>query len=179
MTFAVFASWRESILLSCLGDHVVYRCQCLVGDLKDRVDPFVGRLGGRVGRDAYITKYRPAYPATKFINENLSQNAKIVGIFMGNRRYYCNRDLVLNDSLLGNLVINATSPQMIYSRLAKRGFTHLLIRFDLFNQWTENNFRGEQKKKLSSFFNSNTLLLVSKGGYGLFELTPSPNAGAQ
>ena len=54
------------------------------------VDP-IGYLSGRVGREMYITRYRPEYPVMKFANEYLAADAKILGLYLGNRRYYSDR----------------------------------------------------------------------------------------
>lgn len=135
------------------------------------VDP-LSYISGRVGRDEYITRFRPAYPVIKYANQNLVDNARLLGLFMGNRRYYTERPMILSEDVFKKVVSGAASPQMITRRLTKRGITHLLIRYDLFNQWVNAEFDLPQRELLSTYFEHNLRLLISRGGYGLYEIAP-------
>ena len=42
---------------------------------------------------------RPEYAAFRYINERLPADAKVLGVFLGNRRYYCDRTLVFDGTL--------------------------------------------------------------------------------
>jgi hypothetical protein len=55
-------------------------------------------------------------------------------------------------------------------KLKQRGITHLLIRFDLFNAWCDNNFKYKEKEILGGFFRAHSIQLYAKNGYGLFQL---------
>ena len=129
-------------------------------------------ISGRVGRDEYITRYRPAYPVIKYANENLYDNARLLGLFLGNRRYYTERQMILNENIFKKIVTGASSPKMITRKLTKRGFTHLLIRYDLFSQWVNSNFDQLHRELLSVYFEHGARLLISQGGYGLYEIDP-------
>ena len=127
-------------------------------------------ISGKVDRSAYISRHRPEYPAIRYANQYLPGKAKIMGIFMGNRRYYSDRNLVLNDYQLANLVLRMPSPKEAARRLIRRGYTHLLIRHDLFTSTIENDLNAEQKTKMALFFDHHTRLLFTEGGYGLYEI---------
>jgi 4-amino-4-deoxy-L-arabinose transferase-like glycosyltransferase len=127
-------------------------------------------IRGQVERDAYIEQYRPEYAAIKFANERLPDDAKILGIFMGNRGYYCDRVMIFDFGLFKNSVQQAVSAENLTKILKKSGITHLLVRFDLFNQWAESQFNGKEKAIIRGFFNSQTIRLFSKAGHGLFAL---------
>jgi len=135
------------------------------------VDP-ISYISGRVERDEYIERYRPEYSAIKYANKNLPNNAKILCIFLGNRGYYSDREMVFdrNQNLFRKTVKSANSPGKILLDLNKRGITHLLVRYDLFNTWSNNNFDDEEKEMVGEFFKEQITLLFSKGGYGLFRL---------
>jgi hypothetical protein len=135
------------------------------------VKPF-GYISGRVGRDEYITRFRPAYPVIQYANANLAENARILGLFLGNRRYYSERPMILNENIFKKIVAGASSPKMLARKLTKRGFTHLFIRYDLFNQWVNANFDQQHRKLLSAYFEHDVRLLISRGGYGLYEIVP-------
>ena len=138
-----------------------------IGKLFRVVDP-LSYIGGTLDRDAYIAKYRSEYPVLQYINRSLTQNAKILGLFMGNRRYYCDRELVFGESLLTRAVMRAESTERIGEMIAKQGFTHMIVRFDLFKQWSGGLDETERALLVQSFKTSTRAILII-GEYGLFE----------
>ena len=66
----------------------------------------VGYLRGDVGRDEYIEKYRPEYAAIKYANNNLSDDAKILCFFLGNRSYYSDREMLFDVTILMHSIKN-------------------------------------------------------------------------
>jgi 4-amino-4-deoxy-L-arabinose transferase-like glycosyltransferase len=127
-------------------------------------------IEGRVERDAYIERYRPEYAAIQFANKHLPDDAKILGIFLGRRGYYCDRAMIFDIELFQNSVQQALSPEDLTAILKKSGITHILVRFDLFNQWAESQFNGKEKAIIRGFFSHQTSRLFSKAGHGLFAL---------
>jgi 4-amino-4-deoxy-L-arabinose transferase-like glycosyltransferase len=134
------------------------------------VDPF-SYISGRLDREAYIEKFRPEYPVFLYANQNLAKDAKILGLFLGNRLYYSDREIRFDNSLFRKTVSRAQSADSIASILKKSGFTHLVIRIDIFKSWTRSVFDARQKERLQHFLNSHIRLLFAKGGYGLYQLT--------
>ena len=130
----------------------------------------VGYLRGDIGRDEYIEKYRPEYAAIKYANNNLSKDAKILCFFLGNRRYYSDREMLFDVTILKNSLKRSDKPEIIVSDMKKKGITHLIIWYDMFNKWANNNFNEDERVLLDRFFKENTALLFSKGGHGLYEL---------
>ena len=141
-----------------------------LGDLFTYVRPF-SYISGRIDRDSYITKYRPEYVALLYSNQNLPDSAKLLGLFLGNRRYYSDRELVFGNNQFRSIVKNAASHAEILSALKGRGYTHILIRFDLFNRWAALQFNAREKKFLDTFFKKHVRLLIAHRGYGLFQLS--------
>ena len=133
------------------------------------VDPF-SYITGRMSRDAYITKYRPEYAIYKYANEHLPDRVKILGLFLGNRRYYCDREIVFGVGEFKKIVSGAKSEEILLSDLKEKGYTHLIIRYDLFNQWANKQFDDGQKQILKIFFDSKVGHIFSQAGYGLLEL---------
>ena len=89
---------------------------------------------------------------------------------MGNRRYYSERDLIFGVSEFKKNVNRADSAKKFLKELSEQGFTHLIIRFDLFNQWTSKQFDDRKKQILKIFFDRHVRPILSQDGYGLFEL---------
>ena len=133
------------------------------------VDPF-SYISGRMSRDTYIAKYRPEYPIYQYVNRNLPDNVKMLGLFLGNRRYYSERELIFDVSEFKKIVNSASSEKKVLKELRKEGFTYLIIRLDLFNQWTNKQFDNREKEMLKFFFAEHVSHLLSKNGYGLFKL---------
>jgi 4-amino-4-deoxy-L-arabinose transferase-like glycosyltransferase len=127
---------------------------------------------GQTDRDAYITKYRPEYAVIQYANRNLPDNARILGLFLGNRRYYSDRELISGNNLFRKSVKTAESSDTILAEMQKNGFTHLLIRYDLFNRWSGVQFDDVEKGILKTFFKNHLAQLFSQSGYGLFRIEP-------
>jgi hypothetical protein len=95
----------------------------------------------------------------------------ILGVFLGNRSYYSNRQMVFNfKKFLLDMYQKNFSTKEVTANLKDAGITHLIIRYDLFNQWVDNNFDDHQKAKLALLFNAHMDLVFSKGGHGVFKL---------
>ena len=127
-------------------------------------------IDGRVGRDEYIERYRPEYAVIKYANENIPDNAKIQCMFLGNRSYYIDREVVFNYNLASKAVIQEESPERIFTNLKKRKITHLLVRYDLFNKWSHDNYSDREKEVISNLFKNHVELIYSKNGHGLYRL---------
>ncbi|MBW1855731.1 MAG: hypothetical protein JRJ00_13800 [Deltaproteobacteria bacterium] len=127
-------------------------------------------ISGRVGRDEYIEKHRPEYAAINYANHNISDNAKIMCMFLGNRSYYSDREVVFRYNLVPKAALQEYSSEKILIDLKKRKITHILIRYDLFSKWLQDNYSEREKEVINKFFKKHTSLLFSKNGHGLYQL---------
>ena len=127
-------------------------------------------LSGKLNRDQYIARYRPEYSVIHYINRHLPASSKILALFLGNRLYYCDRELISGNDLFKLIVKSSESPAGIREEMQKRGITHLFIRYDLFNFWAEKQFSDHEKKILIAFFETHLSKITSHAGYGLFQL---------
>jgi len=141
-----------------------------ISDQFGYVDP-IPYISGKISRDSYIGKYRPEYPVVRFINSSLPENAKILCFFLGNRIYYSDREMISDTEPFRKMIKAAESPEKIMYSLKQKGITHFLIRYDLFKQWSGDNFESiEARTVLDDFLKNHLKLRCDKGGYGLFEL---------
>jgi hypothetical protein len=138
----------------------------------ETVDP-LSYLRGEIDRNEYIARYRPEYRAFQYANRNLPNDARVLAIFLGNRSYYSDRELIFGDNLFKKIVKKANTSDMIGNEMQRLGITHLLIRYDIFNRWSKVQFDEKEKKRLSSFLDKNLNQLFSQSGYGLFGLKPN------
>lgn len=139
-----------------------------VGKLFRRVDP-LSYISGTLDRDTYIARYRSEYPILKYVNRSLAQDAKIMGLFMGNRRYYCDRELIFGESLLTAAVMRAETTGQIGAMVTERGFTHMIVRFDLLKKWS-GGLNDTERALLVQYLETNTKAILIIGEYGLFEV---------
>jgi hypothetical protein len=155
----------------CLGVSILFCLNALYIVYQFRYVAPLKFISGRIGRDAYIEQYRPDYAAIRYANAQVPDNGVILGVFLGNRSYYSDRQMVFNFKkfLLDTHKQNLSTKEVTAS-LNDAGITHLIIRYDLFNQWVDNNFDEHQKRKLAHLFKTHMDLVFSKGGHGVFKL---------
>ncbi|MGD9305030.1 MAG: glycosyltransferase family 39 protein [Desulfobacterales bacterium] len=130
----------------------------------------ISYISGKVGRDTYIEKYRPEYATIRFANQYLPEDAKLFCLFLGDRGYYSDREMFFGDTVFSQIVKRANSAERLWLEFHKNDLTHLLIRYDVFNQWSGHQFNGREKGVLAHFFKGFTTLIFAKGGYGLYRL---------
>ena len=90
--------------------------------------------------------------------------------FLGTRSYYIDREEVFSYGLASKAVIQKDSSKKILNDLKKRKITHLLIRYDLFNKWSDDNYSNKEKEIIRQFFKNHVKLLYSKNEHGLYRL---------
>jgi 4-amino-4-deoxy-L-arabinose transferase-like glycosyltransferase len=149
-------------LLVCLNTGYIWQ-------LYHRIDP-LSYIGGSLSRDQYIERYRPEYATIQFANKNLSPDSKILGLFLGNRSYYSDRELVFGDRFFRITIFRENSARDIARALKEKEITHILVYYRVFKRWSGQNFDHRQKVNLVDFFNNHANLVFAKGEYGLYQL---------
>ncbi len=124
-------------------------------------------INGHIERDAYIAQFRPAITVHRYAGRHLEKDAKILGLFLGYRSYYSDRELVFGNAIFKNAVQRSVDAADVARQLKSEGLTHLLIRDALFNKWVSDNFTERDKMRLRSFFAKSAPRLFSGRGYGL------------
>jgi 4-amino-4-deoxy-L-arabinose transferase-like glycosyltransferase len=147
-----------------IGLNMIY-----IGEQFQRIQP-ISYLSGRVGRDIYIEKYRPEHAAIQFANRQLPENAKIFCLFLGDRSYYSERELFFGDTHFYRNVKQADTAEKLKMEFQRINARYLLIRYDIFNQWSGLQFNDREKRVLGDFFKQHATLIFAKGGYGLYRL---------
>lgn len=127
-------------------------------------------LSGEVSRDTYITQRRPEYPLTRYANTRLAPDARILGLFIGQRRYYFDRDITFNENLFLSAVQDAEKPSDVMTYLHQKKITHLVVRHDLFLKWLSNNLDNVEKEILENFWNGHLKKLQESSGFALYAL---------
>ena len=133
-----------------------------------KVDPF-SYISGRLGRDEYIAKFRPEYPVVKYANQNLKETDKILGLFLGNRRYYCDRKLIFGENKLTRSIILASTSESVLKSFHNKGYTHVIVHLGLLKQWA-GSLDARERKVAADFFTHDMVLLKQNQHYALFVL---------
>ena len=134
-----------------------------------RVVAPIGYISGKVAREIYITRYRPEYPVMRFANEHLSGDSKILGLYLGNRRYYCDREIIFGEDWLTRSVIMTSSAEDLLSVMLNRRFTHVMVHFDLLKQWI-GTLNDHERAIFAEFFKRYLHVLDKNLPYVLYEL---------
>ena len=131
------------------------------------VDP-LPYIGGKIGRDDYITRYRPEFPSIRYINSHLSDNSRILGVFLGNRGYYFDKTVIFDFSFMKKSVKKTSQEKSLREAFCRRRISHIMLRRDLFDSWVKQTFSQNEIAVLNSFFRHHTRLLFSKAGYDVY-----------
>lgn len=153
----------STILWIALASTLAYNGRYVAAQFKV-VEPF-GYLAGSVSREEYLERHRPEYAAVRFINDHLPLDAKVMLLFMGDRGYYCDREYVFGEGVLGTLFRQPGSPEDILAGLHKERVTHLLIHDPFFQRWAQENLSDAEKSKLGEFFGKYARILFNKHGF--------------
>jgi len=136
------------------------------------VNPF-GYLSGEISRDDYIEHFRPEYPVIQYANNNLSDDARIFTVYLGNRGYYFDKEiLIAGPGVMEYLINEADSAEKLAEIFQQSGgITHLFLWHHMF--WVRlvgKSLDREKRSIVIDFFKNHTVKLFSKGGYELYAL---------
>ena len=127
-------------------------------------------LSGNMSRDQYIEKFRPEYAVIRYANNSLPADASILSLFIGNRGYYCEREMTFDINLFKAVVRASASMDDIREKMKAAGFSHLLVRYDMLDAWCYDNLNKTEKQIINDLLNHIELLLLAKKGHGLYKL---------
>jgi len=156
------------LILLFVGAALAYNAH-YIWDQFRYVNPF-NYLNGDLSRDDYISRYRPEYPAVKYINQHLPPDSLVLFLFIGNRGYYCDKNYRPGEDLLGPVFARSHSAADILRNLEDLGVTHLFVYFDLFNKWVDINLDEQKKSILNEFYIKHTRVLFNKNIFSVLNL---------
>lgn len=126
-------------------------------------------LSGKVTKSEYIKQYRPEYSVIQFANQTLPDKSIIFSLFLGDRSYYSDNKMIFDHVKFKKVIKNSAKSMDILLDLKTNNFTHIIVCFEIFNNWTKSQFTTTEKENIIEFF-ENIELLFSKNGYGLYKL---------
>ena len=126
-------------------------------------------VSGKVTRDEYIQAFRPEYAALQYANGHLEADAKIFGLYIGNRGYYSDRRIEFPIARLQKAAALAGSGHDVARSLQNQGFTHMLVNVSLFNFWVQ-KYSLHERRMLKDFFDAHTVVVFSKDKHSLLRI---------
>lgn len=137
-------------------------------NLYKKIEP-LPYLSGKISRDAYIAEHIAEYPLVMLANQLVDKNHRLLGLYLGNRRYYFDIDVTLNSQLLGKFAKKADSPAMLSDKLLQLKISHILLRYDLFNDELS-RMPPETRQTIHAFYSNHLSKLSTVGNYGLYKI---------
>ncbi|OGP56745.1 MAG: hypothetical protein A2V65_09820 [Deltaproteobacteria bacterium RBG_13_49_15] len=128
-------------------------------------------IAGKVSRENYIERIRPEYHVIQYANRNLSEDDKILVLFLGERGYYFDKNAFFGYEWLKNQIHKANSAEYLLVAFRKKEITHLFVRNDILDGWVGEDLRANVGKNLVSFINSHTKLMITHSGYSLYKIS--------
>lgn len=152
-----------TVLVWLLGQNLSY-----VADQFRVIDP-ASYISGELSRDQYIRKFRAEYDVIRYANAHLDPGEKIICLFMGNRIYYSDRDMIQADDLFRSALLRSASAGDLSRKVGRLEASHFLVRLDVLDGFAE-GFDPDARKRLETFFMSEVELVFASRGYALFKL---------
>lgn len=162
----------KGIFISIIAIMLGLNAQYLVSRFK--IDQPVEYLLGKIGRDEYIQEYRPEYDTFRYANRHLTKDSKILGLYLGNRGYYLDVDIIFDLEIMQRFAKTSTSSADVLRKLQNDNFSHLIINFTSFNYWVT-KYEMHERKILKEFFSEYVVTEFSKDGFGLLKLVNNTN----
>jgi len=168
--FSIKNRWVQSVILSLVMGTLFFLNSVYLVKQFSVVNP-IPYILGKVDRNSYITRHRPEFAVINHANNYLPSNSRILAIFLGRRGYYSDREMIFDFSFMTKFVKVSDNPDHLYREFIKRDITHVLFRYDLFNQWINSNTLSDSERTVIKIFLDNyTELVYTELGHGLYRL---------
>ncbi len=130
----------------------------------------ISYISGRVDRQEYLRKHVPEFSAVQYVNASLAPEDKVLALYLGNRRYYFEREVVFGTGIMQRSVPRNGGPEKIVDALKSQGITHLVVGTELFERLAPLIFDEQRLPVVMAFFKSKVRLLFFENGYAVYEL---------
>jgi hypothetical protein len=125
-------------------------------------------------KDEYLNRHLKSYAAISYINKHAPRDAKVRLVFLAGRGYYLDRiyedDTSFGMNFIGNLVSHSNDDKIFHKYLYSFGYTHLLIRQDLFIKYLHDNYSRESVTRLFRQMSMATEMIYEANGYAVYKL---------
>ena len=136
-----------------------------------KIDP-LPYVTGKEDYASYVLQHRPEYAAVALANRVVAPGKKVLGLYLGNRRYYFSADAIVVNEVFTRIAEHSTSGDAIADRLLDLGYSHLVVHTGLFRQWLGSTDAGTAAR-VNAFTDTRLGELLFEGSYGLYEILPA------
>jgi hypothetical protein len=137
-------------------------------NLYQKIDP-LPYLSGKQSYGDYVQQRRPEFAAIDRANDVVPAGHKVLGLYLGNRRYYFSVDAIVVNAVFTSIAGSSRSGQDIADQLTKLGYSHLVVHNGLLQQWLETT-DAATRARVANFASYRLRRLVLEEGYGLYEI---------
>jgi hypothetical protein len=127
-------------------------------------------------RDEYLNRHTKSYDAIRYINRHTPKNARIRLFFLAGRGYYLDRiyedDPSFGMDVIQGLVANSKDDKTFQRYINSLGWTHLLVRMDLYLKYLQDNYTKEATNRLFQKMSKATEIIYNANGYAVYRLIP-------
>jgi hypothetical protein len=138
-----------------------------------KIDP-INYLLKKESRDDFIVRRDSSHPAMMYINKNTPGDSKIRLILLAGRGYYLDRiyqeDPSLGIDIIHGLVTASSNDKTFQNYLNSLGCSHMLIRYDLFQQYLYDNYSPAIVNQISQRMGKFLEIVYNANGYAVFKL---------
>ena len=129
---------------------------------------------GKESKDEFISRNDHSYPVMKYINRFTPENAKIRLILLAGRGYYLERtyedDPTIGMAFISSLAASSNDDKTFQNYIHSFGYTHLLVRIDLFHQFLQDNYSPDMSKLLIQCMGKTMDVIYNKDGYVVYKI---------
>ncbi|MDH3862588.1 MAG: glycosyltransferase family 39 protein [Gammaproteobacteria bacterium] len=135
-----------------------------------KIDP-VPYVTGQVDYASYVDSHRPEYAAISLANQLVATDKKVLGLYLGNRRYYFSVDAIVVNAVFTSVAERSESGDGIADRLLGLGYSHIVVHTGLFRQWLGSTDE-RTAARVNAFADERLKQLLFDDGFGLYEIMP-------
>jgi 4-amino-4-deoxy-L-arabinose transferase-like glycosyltransferase len=137
-------------------------------ELFRKIDP-VPYVTGQQDYAAYVGYHRPEYAAIALANEVIAPDRKVLGLYLGNRRYYFTADAIVVNDVFTSIAERSGSGDEIADRLLELGYSHIVVHTGLFRRWLTSTDELTAER-VNAFTGTRLEEQLFEGGFGLYEI---------
>ena len=164
----LYLSGLVIILISLLTMNIIYIKKYYL-----KIDP-TNYLIKKESREDFIIRHDASHPAMMYINKNTPGDSRIRLILLAGRGYYLNRiyeeDSSKGINIIHGLVTASSNDKTFQNYLNALGCTHMLIRYDLFQNFLNDNYLPATVNQISQRMGKFLEIVYHANGYAVFKL---------
>ena len=164
----IYMSGLVILLIALLTMNIIY-----IKKYYFRIDP-TNYLLKKESREDFIIRHDSSHPAMMYINKNTPYDSRIRLILLAGRGYYLDRiyqeDPSLGIDIIRGMINNSSNEKSFQNYLNSLGCSHMLIRYDLFQQYLYDNYSPATVNQISQRMGKFLEIVYNANGYAVFKL---------